>query len=249
MENVKNIEEQEEKKFILIKKEGRVVLKHIEPSLVAEVNDKCKLHLCAENCAKFGVFTCPKIGDRKKQTIDKYEFITDGHQVYRADKRLEEFKVTGCTSYEKAEPKKLTTEEKRHIAKTKRDIMSAYFETGTVDEAQVEQYMQMIHGVLIDAEEKVVPDKVLLNKILKQPNAEALLEEVVAYKKSEIAKKISQNVRSKQEMREFAKQATHLQEFENALSKLRSVRQAKEHARELELQSLREKGIKENKIK
>ena len=122
MENVKNIEEQEEKKFILIKKEGRVVLKHIEPSLVAEVNDKCKLHLCAENCAKFGVFTCPKIGDRKKQTIDKYEFITDGHQVYRADKRLEEFKVTGCTSYEKAEPKKLTTEEKNQFSHRKNSL-------------------------------------------------------------------------------------------------------------------------------
>ncbi len=233
---MKNVEE---KKFVVIKKAGRVVLKNIEPSLVEEVNDKCKLHLCAENCKNFGVFTCPKIGDRKKKTIDKYEFITDGHQVYTGKKKLEEFKVTGCTSYEKTEPKKLTTEEKKHIAETRKNIMTAYFETETADEAQVEQYMQMIHGDLVGAEEKVVPDRVLLNKILKQNDAEALLEEVVDYKKKELSEEMLVGDKTKKEMRAFAKKAISLQEFENALSKLRSARQAKEHAHELEIQKLK----------
>ncbi|MBQ6497629.1 MAG: hypothetical protein IJI58_02815 [Bacilli bacterium] len=248
VETIKNAGETEEKKYILIKKEGRVVLKHIEPSIIKASEDE-KLHLCAKNCEKFGVFTCPKIGDRHKKTIDKYDFITDGYQIYDDKKQLEEFKITGCTSYKKSKPTELTPEEKDRIKATRKIIMSTYFGTGTVEEARVQQYLGMIRGNLINAEEKVASDNVLLNSILAQPDAEILLEEVVEYKRKEISKDFLKEKKTNREKKQFTKETAALQKFEKALSGLRTAREAKEHSHELVLKNLTEKGIRENKIK
>ncbi len=56
-------------------------------------------HLCWNCCTK--IVDCPKIMDVRKKNIEKYDFITDGEQIYDSYGRLETFIVKRCKKFKR----------------------------------------------------------------------------------------------------------------------------------------------------
>ena len=70
--------------------------------LTKDLND---IHLCWQNCVNATCDNCPKIRDIKKKNIEKYDFITDGYQIYDKKGELQIFTVTNCKKYIKSKRK------------------------------------------------------------------------------------------------------------------------------------------------
>lgn len=62
--------------------------------------DRIQNHLCWQNCRKASIASCPKVADRRKKPINKYEFIKDGYQVIDENMHLNKFIVTNCVYYD-----------------------------------------------------------------------------------------------------------------------------------------------------
>lgn len=226
------------KNMVLIKKEGQVSGMHITPSLMKKVNDHEELHLCWENCKHSCVSQCSKIADRRKKSISEYEYINSGFQVFDENGRMTQFKVTDCNNYEKAEKqRKLTDVERKHIKTLKEDLKTAYFDAENMNDAHVKQYMQIIRGELTGVKGKILSEKAIIDKILTQPDAEALLEEFLEYKKKESEK-----------AKDASKYQKSIDFIKLTLMNVKNERLAKEHSENKRIAQLIEKGIRENKI-
>lgn len=66
-------------------------------------------HKCWDSCACAYVTKCPKIRDKYKRQIDKYEFIKKGLQVLDGRGMLETFLVEECDRYVYDDPVKRRT--------------------------------------------------------------------------------------------------------------------------------------------
>lgn len=227
---------------ILKKKEGKIIAIKLTPSVTQRINNDCELHLCWENCKNAEPNMCKKVADKRKKYLDQYPFVTNGYQVIGEDGKVKQFKVTECANYEKVEKKPLTAEDKKRIRKAKDGLITQYFNSETTDQAYVTQYMQMINGNLKGAENKTLSDKALIDKILKQRDAEMLLEEVIEYQKSKLEEKYVKG-KSIEERKAFIKK------LEDKLEEVRSERRLKERAHDSNIDYLMQKGITENKIR
>lgn len=76
-----------------------------------EIGEKV-CHKCWQHCECAKANECDKIYDQYKKTIDEYEFITDGIQIYDNEGRLEKFIVTNCKNYKAKEKLKVSSSER-----------------------------------------------------------------------------------------------------------------------------------------
>jgi len=113
--------------------------KKIFSDTIDVVSDQLQTHLCWEHCVNASVLQCPKIADQVKQKIGEYDFITDGYQIFDANGKVDQFIVTGCDNYVKAEPKVLTSEEKKRLKIAKESLRMAYFDASSLEEAYLIQ--------------------------------------------------------------------------------------------------------------
>lgn len=189
---------------ILKKKDGQVVVMNLTPTTSMKLKDDSIVHLCwgGKDCKNFckhaGPTECKKIGDAVKKKIDEYDFITDGIQTLDDKGKVDTFLVTGCSNYERVgEKRKLTPEEKAHFRSLRNSIKTLYFEAGSVDEAHIRQYMDMIHGLLKNAEDKTISKEVIIDKIMNAENdkklkniiePESVLTEIFIYEVKELIK-------------------------------------------------------------
>ena len=223
--------------IVLKKKEGKIEVMNMSPSITNEMNSETTIHLCWGNCSEAfcknaDINKCPKVKDRRKKTLDKYEFITDGIQTLDDAGKVEHFIVTGCNKYEPVGEKKLTKEQAISAKEAKAGLMTYYFDAETLEEAQVSQYMQMIRGTLVNVEGKTLPAKTMVNKILQRSDAEALLKEVVEY--------LGRNPKANEEALRYASKK---------LRELREARHEKEREHEMTIKVLTKKAKEEGKIK
>ena len=239
---------------ILVKKEGQIVFSNIEPLVTKRVTNDKEIHLCWP-CKHARVDECRKVCNRNKRTIDEYEFITDGYQVFDKDGRLVKFVVSGCSNYEEEEKeKKLTAEDKKRIASLKQALKTAYFDADSVDDANVKQYFQMIRGELTGVHGKVLTENSIINKIIVRPDAEELLKEMLNYKLALIREEYKALDQIKDKAQRDRKKAYIRKQLELAerirreKKKLKEARKAKEADENKAKQKLLEKGVKENKI-
>lgn len=131
------------KKIVLLKENGEI--KEVSYSELFE--NVCSVHLCWNECANATPLKCKKIYDKKKQTIDNYEFITDGFQIIKGNNKVDRFHVSGCNYYEKEpEKEKLTADLIQYYNDIKRNIAMLYYDTDTVEEADELQRLQIEKG-------------------------------------------------------------------------------------------------------
>ena len=173
--------------IVLKKKSGQIEVMNLTSSIVKELSNDDSLHLCWGNCretfCKHACSSeCEKIAHRRKRPIDEYEDITDGFQVLDKNRRVIKFVVTGCRKYEPAGEKKLTLEEKEHIKDTKKSLRTLYFEASDIDEAYVTQYMGIVDGIITNVGGKMLPEKSIMDRIVRCKDAEQLLNRVIIYK-------------------------------------------------------------------
>ena len=170
-------------KIVLKKVNGEMTIKEMTPALQEKINND-KGHLCGDKCAIKIFFGCPKVKDEHKKTIDKYDFITDGIQVIK-NNEIDEFIVQKCTRFEEAPKKaKLTAEEKAHIRNQKRSMKTAYFDTSSIEKANIEQYMNEQRGKIKGISGNRPSEESMIKLINDQPNAEDLLRELSGIKKT-----------------------------------------------------------------
>ena len=103
------------------------------------VFENMQKHLCWQSCKNAYALKCPKIGDYIKEEIRKYDFITDGYQIFTKSGNVDTFVVSGCLNYEKEEKRELTNEEKNRARRARESLRMAYFDAETLDEAYIIQ--------------------------------------------------------------------------------------------------------------
>lgn len=136
------------KKIVLQKENGETI--ELDYSELFENNGRNDgIHLCWENCANATPRRCKKIYDLPKQTIDNYDFITDGFQIVNGDQRkVDRFIVTGCNHYEEEpEREKMSVEERKRINDIRRNMAMLYYEADTIEEAEEIQRQQIEKGL------------------------------------------------------------------------------------------------------
>ena len=99
--------------MMLKKQNGKLEIKFIDTQILREMTKK-ECHLCA-NCENCRANKCQKVHDAENQYIGKYDYITDGYQVYTEIGKTSNFIVTECGNYQ--------TEQVREKPKTKEELM------------------------------------------------------------------------------------------------------------------------------
>lgn len=69
-----------------------------ERSFKSKLDNGLELHLCM-SCDNARANRCLKVATRKKLEINKYDFITEGYQVYTPEGELDKFVVSKCDNY------------------------------------------------------------------------------------------------------------------------------------------------------
>lgn len=101
--------------------------------------EQIQTHLCWEDCFNASADKCPKVRNKIKLSIDKYDFIQEGYQILNKKGEIDRFIVTKCDKYEKATPQAMTQAQKERIKKIKDGLRIAYFDAETIEEAYVIQ--------------------------------------------------------------------------------------------------------------
>ena len=224
---------------IVIKKvEGKIEWVTLTPEQVSKLSDGSMIHLCWGNCSKTMCkhampSECKKVADRKKD-IQNYDFITDGFQDLE-----DTLIVTKCNNYEPVGEKTLTVEQKRNIKQSGNSMITGYFGAENLEEAAKIHYMGIVDGTYEG--DTIFPERMIIEWISKDNDAEKMLTKVLAYK---CAKR--EEVTKNSEKKELEKS---IKLVEDTLSSVISKREASEKAHDAEINKLMEKGIKENKIK
>ena len=106
-------------------------------------------HLCF-NCENCSPLTCKKIKDEVKSTIDGYDFIGNGLQVYDHRGDLLYFYVSTCDNFIKDQERKKKTnkEEIKALNRIKESIKIAYFDATDIDDADNKHLYQLERGLL-----------------------------------------------------------------------------------------------------
>lgn len=97
--------------------------------------DETQKHLCFD-CQNAHPYQCEKITQRFYDTINRYDYITDGYQIIDNKDRIQIFVVTKCKNFKMDEPKKLTSSDLARIRKLKDSMFLSYYDAETVKEAE-----------------------------------------------------------------------------------------------------------------
>ena len=129
------------KNIVVCKKDGEINYNTVENGTVDSkefgklLRDGIK-HLCSD-CANCNPALCQKVEDIEKNTIDKYDFISDGIQAYDGEGIMQYFFVSKCQNFEKdkerVRPK--TKEELQRLRMLKESIKINYFGAENIEEA------------------------------------------------------------------------------------------------------------------
>ena len=91
------------KLLLIIKKDGKISTIDDKEQIGEYLKEHKKdIHLCWENCRNAYCSKCEKIENLPKKTIDEYEFISDGFQLYNlsSEDTMRIFVVAECSNYE-----------------------------------------------------------------------------------------------------------------------------------------------------
>ncbi len=132
---------------VLTKVDGVVSVELADKENTQIFHDDTVKHLCWENCEFAYADKCPKVANKNKKTIDKYPFVTDGMQLLDDENKVDRFIVTGCNKYKKTVPIERTREELAYLKKVKEGLKMAYFDAGSIEEANVIQYEIVRHNM------------------------------------------------------------------------------------------------------
>lgn len=220
-------------KIVLVKKDGKLEVMNMNDSIQDALDG---VHLCWGDCPNnfcknADINNCPKVNDRKKKTMDKYDFITEGVQVLDDKGDIDQFVVKSCEKYEPVGEKKITKEQRKSAREAKAGIMTYYFDAETLEEAQIKQYMQMIRGELRNVEGKTLDHATMITKILERDNAEELLKEVRNYLAGK--RSVGNEV---------------INYLNREIAKLETTRKEKENSYSMNIAYLKKKGKDEGKI-
>ena len=179
----KTINKDEKNKVILKHQDGTIEKLILTEDETRELNKNCSIHLCGAHCKYAFANKCPKVTDRYKKSIDKYDFITEGFQVFKNDGYMDRFRVTGCNKYKKdmsnAHP---TRKQQRKMHELANSLRTAYFDETDLNAAYIRQYLEEQRGTLKGIYGRRVPEELILEKIAALPDGEELLKEIKRHK-------------------------------------------------------------------
>ena len=135
-------------KPIIVKKEnGEVTIVADEEStrsIITEIKNPCF------ECTNGYVTKCPKMADEVKKNISKYDFITDGYQIYNEDGEVDIFAISKCSNFVRQEKNKPTTKEEiARLRYLKESIKILYFDAVDIDEADKTHHDLQKRGSLV----------------------------------------------------------------------------------------------------
>ena len=106
------------------------------------------------NCRNCYASMCPKVEDVRNKDIRKYDFITDGYQVYDENGVMDRFIVSKCNNYEKDLPRKKTRTKEEYLAYRRLfdSLKILAFDGVDVREADRIQRHQVLCGNLSDVD-------------------------------------------------------------------------------------------------
>ena len=98
-------------------------------------------HLCS-NCDNCYADKCTKVMDITKKPINKYDYISNGAQIFDDNGESAFFYVRECNNYkaDKERHKPSTKEELDNLKRMKESIKIAYFDAENIEEADQTQY-------------------------------------------------------------------------------------------------------------
>ena len=137
-------------KVVLLKENGKVTETEYTQDLKKNILDN-NSHLCGYHCANANPNLCPKVCDRYKKNIDsdRYDFITDGYQIFDENGKLKSFIVSGCKLYKREVSKKKETVKDAKAARELREgLWKLYFGTDNIEEAYMIQASLARRGLI-----------------------------------------------------------------------------------------------------
>lgn len=153
---------------VLKKVEGNTELIDNSVLLAQEINHLKAVHKCWENCKYAYANQCEKIFDQYKRTIDEYEFITDGWQIYDAEGMLDTFIITGCSQYKTGDSNKINFSDRDLLEKVYREVKYGNGSDKMLDECYELQYKFSQNGKLNEEDRARVLE--LKKETMKNPN-------------------------------------------------------------------------------
>ena len=157
-------------KVILLKENGKVSEVEYTSELEKTLEDN-NCHLCWDSCANVNPNVCPKICDKYKKYINRYDFITDGYQIVDGDGTIKSFVVSGCKKYEQEPPReKLTAKESERIRKLKENFRTLYFGADSIEDAYIIQESLEKRGLITNIRGKKYPDEVINKMKIRKRN-------------------------------------------------------------------------------
>ena len=117
--------------YILEKKDGIVIKKDCHEEDLQIIRNQS--HLCNMACKNAYSNKCPKIYDKRKREIGKYDFITDGIQILNNYDIVDIFIVKKCKKYSKSEvTEKIRPDKLETLIK---ELRMAYYGTNSIEES------------------------------------------------------------------------------------------------------------------
>ena len=146
--------------MMLKKQNGKLEIKFIDVEILNEMTKK-ECHLCA-NCENCRANKCQKVADIDNKYIGKYDFISDGYQVYNGNGKISDFIVRECGNYEKEQERRKpqTKEELLNQNRLKASLKINYFNAESLEEANRIQNEMFYRGSLVEFD----PNTIALRK-------------------------------------------------------------------------------------
>ncbi len=136
---------------MMIKKQnGKLEITFIDAQILREMTKK-ECHLCA-NCENCRADKCQKVHDAENQYISKYDFISDGYQVYNGTGKTSDFIIRECANFEKEQERRKpqTKEELMKLNRLKASLKINYFNAESIEEANRIQDDMFYRGALVE---------------------------------------------------------------------------------------------------
>ena len=117
--------------MILKKENGQTTIINPTKEELKKIKGSC--HMCSQSCINACANKCSKIADIKKKSINDYDYITDGYQIYDENDDTEALIVSKCSNYEKEIRSKKTAEQIKRLKELKESLY-IYFYDEDLDE-------------------------------------------------------------------------------------------------------------------
>ena len=133
------------KNTIVVKELNKLWFRDISPEELENIEFSKKMHLShkhlCSDCDNCYANKCVKVADEVKKSMDEYDFITSGTQVYNGNGEVDFFYVEECNNFkeDRKRSKPTTKEEIENLKRMKESIKIAYFDAENIDEADQTQ--------------------------------------------------------------------------------------------------------------